>query len=137
MMDRPTRGRYEPDTNILHVWYEQLVELDTPAKIEAFFTHVENDFVRPCPKKPYLLVSYDRMKIPPTMTEAYGTAIAAHIKPFVIATYRYQMPANLTGVAVSLGNARIASNANIFPDEATARAAIERAATAAASTTSR
>jgi hypothetical protein len=125
-MAGPTRGVYEQDTNILHLWYPEPVILDTPAKIAAFFEHVIADFIQGLPQKPYLLVSFDHVRVPPTMTEAYADGIKK-VKPLVIATYRYAMPANYTGVAVSLANARISSHANIFPDEAAARAAIRHA----------
>ena len=116
-------GIYEAADNILHLWNPQPVRLDSKEKVDTYFKEVEDAWVRSCPQKPFLLVSYGNLHIPPQMTEAYGNAVA-RLKPLIRGTYRYQMPADLTGVAVSLGNARVSSQANIFPDEKSARGAI-------------
>ena len=44
-----------------------------------------------------------------------------------LGTFRYDVPASFTGVTVALGNLRLATPANIFPDERSAREAIRLA----------
>src|SRR3982751_4429400 len=90
-------GTYEADENILHLWNPTETRLDTAAKIAAYFREVEDVGVRPCPAKPFLLVSYGNLHIPPQMTDAYSAAVG-RLKPLLRGTYRYHMPADLTGV---------------------------------------
>ena len=120
-----TSGAYEPATNILHLWYERPVVLDDERAINAFFAEVEDKWVRRCPQKPYLLVNFRNVRITPKVTSAYAKAIE-RFRPFVLRTFRYGVEGDLTGVTVAIGNMEIASEANIFPDEASAREAIRR-----------
>jgi hypothetical protein len=118
-----TTGEYEASENILHLWYPRRVELASDEDLQAFFDEVIEDWIRPCPNRPYLLVNFANLHIRPNMAEAY----AKNIKRFqgmLLGTYRYGVPASFTGVAVALGNLKLASPANIFVDERTAREAI-------------
>jgi hypothetical protein len=118
-----TSGVYEPGENILHLWYTKPVVLADEATIVAFFDEVESEWIRACPAKPYLLVNYANVQIAPKMTDVYARRIE-RFKALVVGTYRYGVKSDLTGVSVALGNMSLALQANIFPDEASARAAI-------------
>jgi hypothetical protein len=120
-----TTGVYELGTNILQLHYPSRVDLADERTIVAFFDEVEHDWIRPCIKKPYLLVDYRNVHLAPKMTDVYAHAIE-RFKALVLGTFRYGIAPDLTGVAVSMGNMKLASQANIFPDEAAARAAIEK-----------
>ena len=122
-----TAGQYEEGENILHLWYPSPVDLSDERTLVAFFDEVEADWIRPCPRKPYLLVNYKNVRIPPAMTSTYAQRIQ-HLRPLVLGTFRYGISADLTGVAVAIGNLTLQAQANIYPDEASARAAIRAAA---------
>ena len=121
-----TSGAYEEGENILHLWYEQPVDLHDQATTVAFFDEVETLWIRACSQKPYLLINYRNVRIAPTMTTLYGQCIR-RFQPLVLGTFRYGIGTDLTGVTVSLGNLGLAAQANIFEDEASARLAIRRA----------
>jgi len=119
-------GRYEADTNILHLWFPHRLELNDEPTIRAFFEMVRSEWVDRCPQKPYLLVNYANVHLAPAMAEVYANNIAQFLTT-TLGTFRYGLAANFSGVTVALGNMRIAAPPNIFPDEATARAAIAKA----------
>ena len=121
-----TTGVYEAEENILHLWYEKPVDLRDESTIIAFYADVENRWIRACPQKPYLLVNFKNVRIAPTMTAAYARAIQRFL-PLVLGTFRYGIERDLTGVTVAMGNIELAARANIYDDEASARAAIRRA----------
>jgi hypothetical protein len=118
-----TAGRYEPDENILHLWFPRRVELADEPGVSSFFDEVIVDWIEPCPTRPYLLVNFERLHIRPNMAEAYAKNIG-RFQNLLLGTFRYAVPASFTGVAVALGNLRLAAPANMFPDEASAREAI-------------
>jgi hypothetical protein len=124
-----TAGKYEATENILHLWYPRRVELTDEQRVRAFFDEVLVHWIKPCPKKPYLLVNYSNVTIASNLAEAYASSIQ-QLKPLVLGTFRYGMPPDFTGVAVAIGNMRLSAPANIFPDEMSARAAIRRVAEA-------
>jgi hypothetical protein len=130
-MTRYTSGSYEAAENVLHLWYESPVDLRDDATVIAFFGEVETAWLLPLSVKPYVLVNYRNVRIAPTVTSAYALSVQ-RIQPLVIATYRYGVGSDLTGVTVTLGNMGLHAHANIFPDEASARAAIRKARAAAA-----
>jgi hypothetical protein len=121
-----TSGAYDPAENILHLWYERPVDLRDEIGIIAFFAEVESRWIRPCSQKPYLLVNYKNVRIAPSMTTVYARSIQ-RLRPLVLGTFRYGIERDLTGVAVAMGNMELAAEANIFPDESSARLAIRRA----------
>ena len=121
-----TAGQYEADQNILHLWYPRRVELTTEPEVQGFFDEVIHDWVRPCPRRPYLLVNFANCHIRPHLAEAYAKNIG-RFQPLLLGTYRYGVPASFTGVAVALGNLKLAAPANIFDDERSAREAIRHA----------
>jgi hypothetical protein len=125
-----TSGAYEPEENILHLWYEQPVDLRDEVAVINFFEEVETRWIRACPEKPWLLVNYRNVRIAPAMTSVYAKCIQRFL-PLVRGTFRYGVGSDLTGVAVAMGNIGVAPQANIFDDEASARAAIRRARAAA------
>jgi hypothetical protein len=116
-------GKYEPGHNILHLWFPAPVELTTPDRVEAFFREVVEEWIDSCPRPPFLLVDYDNLHISTAVTAEYARRIG-EFQSKVLATFRYGLPPDLTGVAVSLGNVKLARPVNIFDDEAAARAAI-------------
>jgi hypothetical protein len=125
-----TSGAYDAQENVLHLWYERPVDLADELTIMAFFAEVETRWIRACPVKPYLLVNYRNVRIAPTMTAVYARCIQK-FRPLVLGTFRYGVGADLTGVAVTMGNIELAARANIFDDEASARRAILEARRAA------
>ncbi|HSY22595.1 MAG TPA: hypothetical protein VK841_10800 [Polyangiaceae bacterium] len=118
-----TAGEYEASENILHLRYPRRVELASDEAVQAFFDEVIEDWIRPCPNRPYLLVNFANLHIRPNMAEAYAKNLG-RFQGMLLGTYRYGVPASFTGVAVALGNLKLASPANIFADERTAREAI-------------
>jgi hypothetical protein len=118
-----TAGEYEASANILHLWYPRKVELATDDSVQAFFDEVIDDWIKPCPKRPYLLVNFANCHIRPNLAEPYAKNIG-RFQPMILGTYRYGVPASFTGVAVALGNLKLGAAANIFDDERSAREAI-------------
>jgi len=123
---KKTAGAYDPSENILHVWFPRRVELVDEEAVRLFFDEVISDWIAPCRSRPYLLVNFSNLHIRPNMAEAYAKNIA-RFQPMLLGTYRYGVPASFTGVAIALGNLRLAARANIFPDERSARSAIRTA----------
>ena len=94
-------------------------------RVTTFFDEVIEDWINTSPGSFYLLVNYQNLHIAAQVADCY----AANIKRFqhrLLGTFRYGIPADFTGVAVSLGNMKLQASANLFPDEATARAAINQ-----------
>lgn len=118
-----TAGQYEAAENILHLWFPRRVELTTDEEVRGFFDEVIHDWVKPCPRRPYLLVNFGNLHIRPHLAEAYATNIG-RFQGMLLGTYRYGVPASFTGVAVALGNLKLAAPANMFDDERSAREAI-------------
>jgi hypothetical protein len=71
-------------------------------------------------------VNFANLHIRPNMAEAYAKSLA-RFQSMLLGTFRYGMPPSFTGVAVALGNLRLAAPANIFADEGSAREAIRLA----------
>lgn len=126
-----TSGAYEAEQNILHLWYERTVDLRYEPAVVEFFDEVETRWIRGCPQKPWLLVNFRNVRIAPAMTSVYARCIQRFL-PLVRGTFRYGIGPDLTGVAVAMGNMGLAVQANIFADEASARAAIRDAVTRSA-----
>jgi hypothetical protein len=122
------RGKYEPGEGILHLSHPEPTTLADPTAVAEFFQKVSR-LIRQCPQPPYLLVDYTNLEIAVDMTREYANQVKAY-RGQVKGVYRYNLSARtegvLTKVAVLLANK---SDANIFPDEASARAAIRRART--------
>ena len=116
-------GTYEAADNILHLWFPQRVVLADAATVAEFFREVTHDWIDLRPTPPYLLVNYKNLHILPAATQDYAANIAS-FQSKIIATFRYGVSADLTGVAVSMGNLSLSRPANVFSDEAEARAAI-------------
>jgi hypothetical protein len=121
-----TVGQYEASENILHLWFPRRVELASDETLEAFFDEVIEDWIKPCPRAPYLLVNYANLHIRPNLAGAYAKSIGP-FQAMLLGSYRYGIPASFTGVAVALGNLKLAAPANIFVDERGARDAIRAA----------
>jgi hypothetical protein len=124
--DKLVAGEYESAENILHLWFPRRIELADEEGIRAFLEEVMVEWVQPCPSKPYLLVNFSNLHIRANMAEVYATSIA-QFQSMLLGTYRYGVPPSFTGVAVALGNLRLAAPAHIFPDERSAREAIRTA----------
>jgi hypothetical protein len=124
-----TSGLYEPADNILHLWFTRRVELVEEPTVDAFFDEVYGDWIAPCPTKPYLLVNYANVFLHPKMTAAYVRNIG-RFRASTKETFRYNVSPDFTGVTVALGNMELATRANIFPNEASARDAIRQTAEA-------
>lgn len=118
-----TDGSYDPAQNILHLWFPERVVLTDATTVEEFFREITHEWIDRCPTPPYVLVNYENLHILPTATQAYATAIAS-FQSKIIATFRYAVSADLTGVAVTMGNLTLSRPANVFSTEADARAAI-------------
>jgi hypothetical protein len=123
-----TNGSYDAAQNILHLWFPQRVVLSDAATVQEFFHEVTHEWIDRCPTPPYLLVNYENLHISPAATQDYAAAIAT-FQSKIIATFRYAVSADLTGVAVSMGNLSLSRPANVYATEADARAAITAAKT--------
>jgi hypothetical protein len=119
-------GKYEEDDRILHLWFPQPVQLRDPASLSEFFDEVIRDWIDPTPGKFYLLVNYTNLHIGAHVADAYANAIG-RFQHRLLGTFRYNLDKDFTGVAVGLGNLQLKMSANVFPDEASARAAIHQA----------
>jgi len=120
------KGNYEPEERVLHLRHTRPTTLADPKAVAEFFREVSR-LIRQCPQRPYLLVDYTNLDIAVEMTRKYADQVKAY-RGTVEGVYRYNLSAGtegvLTKVTVLLANK---SEANIFPDEASARAAIRRA----------
>jgi hypothetical protein len=126
MAEKPyVMGVYEPESNILHTWHPNPIVLDDPFTVEHFFREVRR-LIEACPEPPYNLVNYAGLTISPEMMGAYQAQLKI-FRPMVRGVFRYGIApgvgGTLTGVTVRLANR---TEANIFPDEATAREAIRK-----------
>jgi hypothetical protein len=121
-----TAGAYDATENILHLWFPRRVELTDEDTVRGFFDEVLEDWIKPCPQPPYLLVNFGNLHIRPNMSQAYSRNIA-RFQSMLLGTYRYGVPASFTGVAVALGNLELSAPAHIFADERAARDAIRLA----------
>jgi hypothetical protein len=126
MSTKVTAGVYEESENVLHLWFPRRVELVDEEGVRIFFDEVIDDWIKPCPRPPYLLVNFRNLHIRPNLAEAYSRNIE-RFQTLLLGTFRYEVPASFTGVTVALGNLRLAARANIFPDERSAREAIRQA----------
>lgn len=120
------QGRFEPDQNILHLWFPEPVRLTDADTVKAFFDEVVRDWIEPTPGRFYLLVNYEKLHIAAQVAVDYGRNIE-RFQHRLLGTYRYSVPGDFTGVAVSLGNLQLKSRANMFENESAAREAIDRA----------
>jgi hypothetical protein len=118
-------GEWEPATGILHFWCEKPTILADEASVTAFFDEVQYEWIKPLPKKPFLLVDYTNLHIRPSVSNFYAKSIQ-RFQPLILGTARFNVKPDLTGVAVSLGNAKLDAQPNIYPDEQTARDAIAK-----------
>jgi hypothetical protein len=123
-------GQHEPAANILRLWHAQPVRLDEPRLIEQFFEEVVA-LLKKCARPPYLLVDYTNFQIDAAMTEPYARAVKTY-RHLAAGVFRYNLSPDtegvLTRVAVLVANR---ADANVFPDERSAREAIRKAQAAA------
>ena len=119
-------GTYDAKENVLRLSHPHPVTLGDPVTVEQFFEEVSR-IIADCHAQPYLLVDYTNLEISANMTQEYARQVKAY-RPGVRGVYRYNLSGNtegvLTQVAVLIANRQ---DANIFPDEAAARAAMGRA----------
>lgn len=118
-------GRFEQEHNILHLWFSEPVMLRDAESVTRFFDEVVENWINKTPGRFYLLVNYKNLHIAAHVADSYS----ANIRRFqhrLLGTFRYGIPGDFTGVAVSLGNMKLQTSANMFEDEAAARAAIDR-----------
>jgi hypothetical protein len=73
-----------------------------------------------------LLVNYENLHIAAQVAADYAKNIQ-RFQHRLLGTFRYGVPGDFTGVAVSLGNMQLKARANLYEDERAARAAIEAA----------
>ena len=118
-------GRYEREGNVLHLWFPESVRLNDAESVKLFFDEVVADWIDTVPGRFYLLVNYNNLHIGSRVADEYAKNIQ-RFQHKLLGTFRYGLPADFTGVAVSLGNMRLSAQANIFENEAAARAAIKR-----------
>ena len=126
-MEKQVSGRFEPETGVLHLWFPRTVKLTNAESVKIFFDEVISDWIDPTPGPFHLLVNYENLHVSAHMSADY----AQNIRRFqhkLLGTYRYGLPGDFTGVAVSLGNMQLQAHANLYDDEASARAAIRAAA---------
>jgi hypothetical protein len=126
MMQKQVEGRFELTENILHLWFPGTVRLTDTESVRTFFDEVVSDWIDTTPGRFYLLVDYNNLHIAAQMASDYAKNIQ-RFQHKLLGTYRYGVPGDFTGVAVSLGNMQLKARTNLFPDEAAARAAIEQA----------
>jgi len=94
-------GRFEEATNILHLWFPNAVLLRDAQGVTAFFDEVIEDWIDKADGNIYLLVNYENLHIAAQVADSY----AENIKRFqhkLFGTFRYGIPGDFTGVAVSL-----------------------------------
>ena len=120
---KQVEGRFEATENVLHLWFPRVVRLTDAESVKAFFDEVVTDWIDPTPGRFYLLVNYQNLHIAAQAADDYAQSIR-RFQHRLLGTFRYGVPADFTGVAVSLGNMRLKARANLFDDEAAARAAI-------------
>jgi len=120
------QGHFDPAQNILQLWFPQPVVLRDADTVTAFFDEVLKDWILPTPGRFYLLVNYQNLHIAAQVAEAYSAGIS-RFQNKLHGTYRYGIPGDFTGVAVSLGNMKLQAPVNLFDSESDARAAIDRA----------
>ena len=123
---KQVQGHFDHAQNILHLWFPQPVVLRDADTVTAFFDEVLKDWIAPTPDRFYLLVNYQNLHIAAQVAEAYSAGIS-RFQNRLHGTYRYGLPGDFTGVAVSLGNIKLQAPANLFDSESDARAAIDRA----------
>src|SRR5262245_24640365 len=120
------KGEYEPADNILRLWHPQPMTLNQPAIIEQFFAEVVA-LIRNCPTRPFLLMNYTHLQIAAEMTQSYAAQVKAY-RHLSADVFRYNLSADtegvLTKVAILVANR---TDANIFPDERSARDANRKA----------
>jgi hypothetical protein len=119
-------GQYEANLNILHLWFPSPILLRDVDAVTALFDEAISDWIEPTPGRFYLLVNYENLHIAGRVADCYASNIK-RFQPKLLGTFRYGIPADFTGVAVSLGNLRLQAPANLFENEAAARAAIDAA----------
>jgi hypothetical protein len=123
-------SKYERTENVLHLWFPLPIEVADGEAMQALCDEVLTKRISPCPTKPYLLANYSNLCIHPAMARGQ-VDFGRRIKENVLGIFRYGMPPDWTGIAVSIGSMRFAAKANIFPNEASAREAIRKAKEAA------
>lgn len=126
-------GTFESANNLLHLWFPRVVTLSEAAEVKRFFDEVTADWVDPTPGRFYLLVNYANLHISARVASAYAESIRG-FQHRLLGTFRYGLPGGFTGVAVSLGNGQLRAQANLYDDEAAARAAIAEHATGSLAT---
>ena len=119
-------GRFETLENVLHLWFPQIVRLVDPASVQVFFDEVTRDWIEPTPGRFYLLVNYANLHIAAHVAADYARNIQ-RFQHRLLGTFRYGVPGDFTGVAVSVGNMQLKTRAHLYENEAAARAAIEAA----------
>lgn len=121
-------GRYDPQENILQLYHPNPMVLNSTSILTEFFKEVTY-WIKSCPTKPYLLVNYTNVDISVEMTNQYAEELKKY-RPLVLGVVRYGISDSLSGrftaMAVRMGNMRTAANSNIYPDEASARAALQQ-----------
>ena len=89
------------------------------------------ELLKRCPRPPYLLVDYTNFAIAAAMTHVYASQVKAY-RHLAAGVFRYNLSPDtegvLTKVAVLVANR---TDANVFPDEQSARDAIRKAQLAA------
>ena len=127
-------GRLEEANGILHLWFPSPVLLRDSQSVAAFFDEVIEDWIDKAVGNVYLLVNYENLHIAAQVADSYAANIK-RFQPKLLGTFRYGIPGDFTGVAVSLGNLKLQAQANLFPDAATARVAIGQLRSRANTTT--
>lgn len=116
-------GQFEREGNTLHLWFPKTVVLRDPAAVTMFFDEVVEDWIDMTPGRFYLLVDYTNLHIAAQAADSYSANIG-RFQHKVLGTFRFAIPGDFTGVAVSLGNMKLNLSANLFESESEARAAI-------------
>lgn len=117
-------GSYDAAQDILHLWFPEPVHLKDATAIARFFAEVTEDWLKKTQRRVYLLVNYRNLHIAPQVAGDYAANIG-QFQEQLLGTFRYAVPQDFTGVAVTIGNLKLQAPANLFESEAEARAAIE------------
>jgi hypothetical protein len=123
-------GAYDAVERILKLWYPEPVHLKDDAAMKTMFDEAKREWFSRYlsgDAKLALLIDLSNLHVSPTLVDAFAAELRPML-PRLLGVYRYNAPKDFTGVALSLGAVRAEErSAPLYPDEASARAAIRAA----------
>ena len=118
-------GAYEAEDGVLRLWHPGRAVLDSAAQVKQYFEEIGR-LIASCPSPPWLLIDYANVEVRREVTQEYVEKARAY-RPLVRDVHRFGVSEAtegvLTRVAILLATG---VDANIFPDEASARAALRK-----------